>query len=413
MKDRLSTATRRTPPRSWLPFYFSLLNIFASIFLFQACSSSGTGDPADSDDLVVYQLQIIDSMEIPVQGRLHVYDYLEDKGLYLADLQPDQHVILFDDRGALQHRITSSKEIPGGWPENIRGVGFVGDTAVAVLGLKAFYIYRLDGSFIKSYPHLPLPPINISEKRQVKLVPLKDSLHLVSNFIHFGQAPAIERLFFETAKQLTAVNLDDGTYKYLGSYDPEGVYLKSKESYPLTNNGMYFDYSPAKDSFWLLTAGGDFLYSYDLDNFSSYHTRYPTFAEHKRPPQRRSYGKYSYASSEEAMKNIRLRSGYEGLWVKEDTALLTYSTGLKDISLNDDLTFEEWRSRSHLLEDRYLQMLARGEKICKDIKVPIPCGHLSSFQGKNKILFKAEVRIMRAEPKGERIYICRLGKVEH
>lgn len=103
-----------------------------------------------------------DSIMIDLIGRFVVYDYQPESGLFLggelgqpAGIMPKSFkatgtlgLVIFNRKGEVLHKIDQANEGPTGYGSGAYLHTFIGPDKIGVLGTKAFYQYKIDGTFL-------------------------------------------------------------------------------------------------------------------------------------------------------------------------------------------------------------------------------------------------------------------------
>lgn len=354
-------------------------------------------------------LSIIDSIEVPVQGRVLVHDYAPARGLYAASLSPSQEVLLFDQQGKIAARFERQGAEPGQFEGEIAGLHFVGDSLIVVLAKRGYYVYDWRGAHRRTILHPENAPYGFWV-HQLATVRLHDDSYLLANFNLLSDYPVHDPRYYATVHPLTAVSLSTGRYQGWLSYPPEGAYRASEEGF-LPSRQHYFAFDAADTSLWVLAQAEPKLRQYRLQDSFSLQAVWPTRPQHWTHPRRLPFGPPAEKTFEQSLRDAMTEAAYRHLWQLGDTLMTIYETGVAP-EVARDVSIPDYHANSHRLNRYYFQLLVNGTPIAPDIVMPLKVRWPTYVHHTRRILFTPETREMTTEPAGARLYVGAMRPVE-
>ncbi|RMG23524.1 MAG: hypothetical protein D6730_14330 [Bacteroidetes bacterium] len=345
----------------------------------------------------------------PYPGTLSIADYRSGK--YLARDPRTSDVFILNEEGEILNQWNKIGESDTEIGHRLSGLCFFNDSSVILTGTKAHYVYHLDGSYIRKYPHVDHPYGNLLNT-QTQLTRQDGQVKIVAYILPNTDYPSSVAEFYQQAKLLTVTDPITGNRIYTLPYPENSIYRK-------TNNGYY----PSKNIIFNAHASSDQIFATFQWDENLYHYKWKgdeLQLEQVIPMKPRYFKRmdpipYGQAAGDarDALRHWFYNSAYRKVMVLEDETVLTlYRSGLPE---KEALTadWETYEARLYQLDKRMLQVFRQGEKVGGDILLPDSIVDIELAKGFDFLMGTPSHFHLEEEPPTQLFFIYRLEPIQN
>lgn len=208
--------------------YLRLEFLYILIFSFSCISKTDS-----IEESLEFELEVIDSIQIPVLENLTLLDVHPKKDLFLFSVDgKNSPLVLTNDKGLEIKRLEAPSDAPNGFGGYCSSGIFMGDTIV-VQGVRGLYFYDLNLNFLKNnnrtYPPKGMIFLGFDHLKYAET-------YLGPSLISFSGNPQTELPpndpgYYQNYNALDLIPLDSIEFKPILPFTPESRFLKSEEAF--------------------------------------------------------------------------------------------------------------------------------------------------------------------------------------
>ncbi|MCU0402221.1 MAG: hypothetical protein MUE75_14650 [Algoriphagus sp.] len=236
---------------------FLYTSIFLASFLAWGCNTSN--EKSEFND---WELEIVDSIQIPTLESLNLMDVNPEKDLILFSVSKENTpMVLANGKGQVLARLEIPKDAPTAFGGVCSGAIFKGDSIV-IQGRQGLYFYDLEFNFLSNLKRTyPPKGLIFSGFDHLRLA----STYEGNKFISFSGNPQTDfppnkREYYQNFNGLDLITLASQEFKPIAPLHPESRYLKSGMAF----NFISLTFSVSKNQLTYAHQSDSLLYDLDL-----------------------------------------------------------------------------------------------------------------------------------------------------
>lgn len=244
----------------FLPIIFILIQF--------SCGSSqeeGKTDSVSSE----WNWNKIDSADIKLLGSPMIGDVSSDGEKILIYDFPGEEILVTDNSGEIINRWKKNEDTPDSYGFMMGLPGFVGKNQVAIVGMRGFFIYDLQGNLQKKLDHAEAiggAAFMARPGGSIKTVEINGQTHLLFKSLRGNDSYPGEQAFYDRFKAVELLNIETGEFIPVGKFEEGSRFL----------DGMGYiesDYMPAYTSdgqnLWLALGNEPIIRQYAIEGDSA------------------------------------------------------------------------------------------------------------------------------------------------
>ncbi len=362
-------------------------------------------------DLLNYSLIVKDSLVIKKIGSLILQDR-NSKEEYLFSINQNYEIIITDRKGNILYSFNPTGEGDKECGNSFLCVGYFSENSIVVLSRRGYFFYTLDGKFIRKIED-PTPIARTGGK--IKTIILNGDTCLISLFKHYFDPLKYDNMLFkkeyyEKVRLFTLYNVTKQHSSLVIGYEPNSFYRQFQHFYVSTIPPQ-ISFNPQNNRFYVLLNPDTNIYVYDTKDSIYLAKVIPIQADYFKLSFLQPFReKKSDTEFEDALKSAALNGSLDGLATKNDTLLISYTTGI-DADKAKNLSSIAELNAIMLYKKSYMQVYVKDKRISNDIPIPENLFRVAVFNNTNDIIMQTAFSTMPERPNYSVFYICKLEKI--
>ncbi len=391
--------------------YLSIISFTFLSLVFFSCSNVDEHIVKEITYSDSYKFKVIDTLDIAVINRrgIRLIDYnKENNNLLCSNAAGMDTIYEANKKGNIINKFSAAGEHDKAIGSHIYGIGYFNDTSIVVTGTRGVFLYRPDGTLVRTISDLtPLGYGGLSLR--VREFNNDKGSFILSNFKPSIKVEEIRNLrgtmkLYETVKYLTSYNLKNNTYEVKIGFEEQSIFRKGDNEYLSTD--QLFDYDNDKGYVYSLINPESKIYTYDVNNEFQLTKSIDLMPEYFKILHFLKLGE----KPKNSFRSVYVNSGFGSLNIWENNCIITYGTGIPDDKFVEGLSNVELQELWKSYQKYYAIYLKEDIKQCNDIALPKGTGSIALFKSMDEI-YLTTIPTEETETKGiTRYYVCKLEK---